>query len=185
MFQKRFRLVAGMVVVVAVVLAAGAQPVMAEPPEPMVRTFGFMAGSSPDAVPDFLSDDSRIVRVTREEAAGDLEFIDSALWPDHPGQPEFMEGSRWLRQDAQHIETGGPREGGAFFWLLTDDTPEPPPAGAVTLTGPDGWIIWSDVYLINICENGGCNDDPELDGKWFIDGTAGDYFVVVTAVFTK
>ena len=34
---------------------------------------------------------------------------------------------------------------GSFWWLLSEETPEPPPIGAVTLTGPDALLIQDDL----------------------------------------
>ena len=176
--------------------AATADQKRAHAGEPVIRTFAFVVGSDRDAdIPDFLGNDSLLVRARKPkkgESTGDsTSFLDSENWPGHPGQPEFIEGSVWARYPATHIVRGGQSHEGLFMWLLTEDTPTPPPAGAITFTGDRGrnLILSVEVFEVNLCANSGCNFDSSLDGRAYIvndfTGGIGDYWIVVTAVFSK
>ncbi|HUE69931.1 MAG TPA: hypothetical protein VMP01_03495 [Pirellulaceae bacterium] len=178
-------------VLMAIAGTAVSSAIHAEEPAPVIRTFLYIAGSNPENVPNFLADDSILVLVEKNDsAAGSLRFIDSSEVPCHPGQPDFLEGSLWSSAEARHLTTGPEQDLGPFFWLVTEETPNPPPKNAFTLTGPDGLVLYQEVFAINKCLNGSCCNNTDLDGLFYVAGegapsTSGDYVVVVTALFSN
>ena len=56
---------------------------------------------------------------------------------------ERFDSTVWVYQDAMHIKVGGAEIPGGVYWLLTPETPEPPPTGAITFTGADSPLIIS------------------------------------------
>jgi hypothetical protein len=147
----------------------------ADPPAPCIRTFAYWVTGAMGEVPDFLSQDSKVV-IALPSARNDvgigqtIRFVDGAVFQFHP---------------AHHVQKkGGETAAGFLLWLDTPDCPQPPPPGAHTFTGPDGLILSQDVVRINKCSNGSCSNDTDLDGLYHID-EFGEAFVVVTALFSK
>jgi hypothetical protein len=81
-----------------------------------------------------------------------------------------------------HVTLGPDSTPGAFLWLLTPDTPEPPPTGAHAFTGP-GTV--QEVFFVSLCSSGDCESGSN-NGKYYVDNlNPDDVFVVVTAMFSK
>lgn len=89
-----------------------------------------------------------------------------------------LNATTWHYQQASHLTLGHESLSGTFLWLATDEAPEPPPSGAMTMTGP-GTV--QDVFFIRLCDCG-----PLNAGKYVVDEfTPDDIFVVVTATFSR
>jgi hypothetical protein len=181
MFCARMRssLWAGTMVVLAVVLVGTAQPAAAQ--QSVVRTFGFYATGG-QVGPDFTSEESKVVTALPDLASsntGELLRFSSC-----DCNPEWLRGTTWVLVPAHHATKHNDAPGGAFFWLVDDDTPELPPVGANTVTGPDGMIIDQISYRIARCA-GDC--DWEDDDEWRVvtEEGLGAAFVVVTAWFSR
>jgi hypothetical protein len=73
---------------------------------------------------------------------------------------------------------------GLLFWLITDQTPTPPPAGAVAFTGgPQGSVLLTADYRISLCNGDCCSGDDNV--RWRTTNAGGTPFVIVTAWFSK
>ena len=164
------------------------QGASADPPEGVVRMFAVVTGlhTDSDLLPYFLGDESLgVVVAPRDQSlSNSLQFI-----PDDEADPR-VDGTTWVFQDATHITTGpdGDSVTGTFLWLLSPDTLEGPPLGALTFTGPDSPCILNQRVLYRrLCENGDCGYDSGNDGKYVTTSRefADDVIVVVTAVFSR
>jgi len=172
----RSRFVAVLAPLACLAMAAIAR---AEPPEPVLRTFGFMPLNFD--TPDFLGDDSLAVAVLPDatDAGAELTF---PLFVD----PFFQQRTIWELHPAHHVVKGGKPIDGSFFWLIDNATPTPPPRGAFTFTGPDGFIESVEVVRIKLCAAGNCGGLNNNNGQWAIDNVNGTrLFVVVKAWFSK
>ena len=76
-----------------------------------------------------------------------------------------------------HIQKGGGEIIAPVVWLLTPETPEPPPTGAITFSGPDSPLILNQELFYY-----------EAYGSGYrlrcVPGGAG-VFMVVTAIFSR
>ncbi len=146
-------------------------PAWGDPPQEVVRTFA-VAVNILEQAPDFLSEPSLAVVVApaRPNQTGVIQFADSNC-------DERFDSTVWELRDAMHITKGGAEVPGAVFWLLTPDTPEPPPVGAITFSGPGSPLILNQeaVYYETFGTRFRTRCSP---------GGAG-VLVVVTAVFSR
>ena len=182
------RKLAGISVAIAVcafAVAITSRPASADPeaaPEGVIRTFGFVTSVNADPTTFFLSEESiAVVVAPPDRSTGSaLHFI-----PD-PEADFRVDGTTWAYQDATHVTMGPDSTPGAFQWLLTEDTPEPPPLGTFTFTGPDSPLILDQtIFYRTLCSSGDCQGSGN-NGKYHVRDPryADDIFVVVTAVFS-
>jgi hypothetical protein len=138
----------------------------------VVRTFAFKASASVEQ--DFLDDTSVGVIVAPPPDTSDS----FAYFVSDPGTDELVDGTTWVYQDAMHVSSDPNDADGAFLWLVTEDTPLPPPTGSWTLTGPDSPLILEQkVFLVRRSTFGLLYQVDPISGT--------DIFVVVTAIFSK
>ncbi len=71
-------------------------------------------------------------------------------------------------------KANGRTEIGSFVWLLTEETPEPPPIGSVALAGPDAAIVQYPVGFVTVQSNYILPGNP-----------TNKVMIVVTAVFSQ
>lgn len=174
-------------VVAMVLLGAAAVALMATNTQaqgPTIRTFGYYATGS-TVGPDFTSDNSKVVTALPNLASPDtgqtIEFADSDV------NPEWLRGSLWVVVPAHHAVKANNAPAGVFLWRVDELTPDLPPVGANTVTGPNGMIIDQTSVRIRPCEGGtDCGFGVGSD-KWRVTAAAGDgaAFVIVTAVFSR
>lgn len=146
----------------------------ADSPTKMIRTFGFWMDAGP-SYPDFESNDS--VAVVTMPGGNPSHIVFAS--PSGLNDPDWLAGTHWVSQSAQHITKGGNDDQGAFMWLVTDENPDPPPAGSHAFTGPEGSILDVQVFYIKL-------NDAGPAGYYYVpDYGATDIFVVVTAEFSK
>ncbi len=141
----------------------------------VVRTFGFFATGGAEG-PDFVGDDSLGVLVlpAPNESPHVIEF--SLFEAD-------LAGTLWVRHPAMHLSKGQ-NQGGAFYWLITEETPTPPEAGSLALTaGPLASVVFSADFRISLCNGDCCSGDDNL--RYRVVNVGGTPFVVVTALFSK
>lgn len=142
------------------------------------RTFAFLTG--PDSVVDFKGDASQLVVVSKRSDYEEFRIADDA-----GDGAEELDGTRWVYQEAVHVTRGGDAPEGSFVWLLNEETPELPPKGAMTKTGPNSLqIISQTTYNIKLC---GTDCSYGQDLKYYVPGygTNLDKMVVVTALFQR
>ncbi len=116
---------------------------------------------------DFSDEDSVLVQVEKSDDAPNIV--------EGYGNVE-LEGT-WISGPAMYItRSEGRTRIGSFYWLTDDDAPEPPPTGAVTLTGPGSGLTQKSVGYVY--QSGGCSYPygNELEHK---------YMIVVTAWFSR
>jgi hypothetical protein len=199
MYYNKIPLLVAQVVAFAL-LAAMQGTAIADPPEPVVRTFGVYLGgtSDPDAVPNFLSDDSTAVIVMPDTLLPanratitftSTPFSATTGLPNTPD--ERLAGTTWVQYPANHTVKGPKGVDRPFVWLHDDGSadppplgarPDPPPIGAHTFTGPEGLVIDQQVFQIAPCITADCGGDST--NRWYV-AQPGDYFVVVTALFSQ
>lgn len=106
--------------------------VNAQEPRGIVRTFAVITFEPVD----FTSTDSVLIKVEKSDRSIAIkEYVDES----DPG----MDGSLWLTGavSAMYITTGeGRTSAGTFYWLLSEETPEPPPVGSVAMIGAEAEI---------------------------------------------
>jgi len=146
------------------------------------RTFAFFAIGS-DLGPDyFFSDDSLAVVVVAQSsgdaASDDLHF---APCPEHAGA---LADTTWVIRTAIHSTKGNHWEVGHYYWLLTEETPEPPPEGVMTLTGSGSPLILSQ-ELIYVNTSDYFYDCPELLPGDLVTDAGGAPLLIVTALFNR
>lgn len=183
----------------AVLIAILSGAAFADPPEPVVRTFGvYIAGNSdPDAIPDFLSEDSTAVIVMPDTLLqanlATITFTSTQFNPTTglPNTPdERLVGTTWVQYPANHTVKGPNGVDRPFVWLHDDGSsdppmgaqPDPPPIGSHTFTGPEGLVIDQQVFQIAPCTVACCGSDST--NRWRV-AQPGDFFVVVTAWFSQ
>ena len=150
---------------------------LADEPTTVIRTFGFWVDSGP-AYPDFEGADSLAVIAMPQGGGGEIVFAS----PSGLEAPDWLAGTHWVSQPAMHITRGGHDDQGAFMWLVTEENPDPPPAGSHAFTGPGGSVL--DVQVIPIKLNNGDVGGPST--YYYVPAYgATDIFVVVTAEFSK
>ena len=157
----------------------------AEKPEPVIRTFGFLVYPG-DPVPDFLSEDSITVTVLPKLTDPAEETFPIVIKEeDEYGDPEFI-FTIWDRHPAHYASSDGVKYQGVFLWL---DTPDPPPVGSHTFTGPDSLILSEPLTVgLTLCRSGlGC--PPGTHGNHWTFVPVGfqnaPTLVIVEAVFSK
>lgn len=137
---------------------------LAEEPQGVVRTFAVFGAV------DFTSEDSVLLKVgtsnstpiVRHLITGDGSYLDNSTW--FIGSPSAM-----------YITKGeGVTNVGSFAWLVDSETPEPPPTGSVTLTGPEALLI-QEAYHVYVDQNFIYASRDENDGV----------MTIVTAVFSR
>ena len=154
--------------------------VRAEETSGVVRTFAFLA--DPLTAASFLSPNSQMVVVARP---GEPDYLTFAPDAGESEESELLDGTTWVFQDAIHVFKGGQAPEGVFLWLIDEDTPEPPPTGAVTMTGQGSLSIVSEVtFQIKFC---GTDCGFGNNTNYYVPsyGSFLDVFVVVTAVFNR
>lgn len=164
----------------------------ADPPEPVLRTFGVFV-NDPDLL-DFESEDSVAVTVlpqaTHRSNLFHIRFLSSGTG-DYANYPppynevddERLDGTTWFLYPAMHTVKGANGGDHLIFWLdEVDDPPlqfDPPPIGSHTFTGPDGLIVSQIKRYVGYSSS----------GDWWVlpppSGLPGTYFVVVTAWFSQ
>jgi hypothetical protein len=156
-----------------------------------VRTFLVVVSTTSSL--DFLSDDSIAIVVAPPSDHGSfvgtphMRFVDFDSGSGFGNSDPDFDSTVWAFQDALHISQGGATIPGGVAWLLTPETPTPPPIGAFTLTGPDSSLVQIVRYR-RLCEGGDCAFDSANDGKYLTvdpEAAADDLIVVVTAVFSR
>lgn len=188
MDNKRFPVLAAAMIGFVAALAAGARPALADPPPLVERTFGVVVAGVSDPVsplvPDFQGEDSIAVTVLPDAVASGPSLAFSECTSPYGG-------TLWHRQAAHH-STKGPTVARPFLWLATDLTPDPPPVGTHTFTGPDSpFILDVQVLRITPClsSDSGCanGDDEASPPRWRFANSeeTGAVFVVVTALFSQ
>ena len=145
----------------------------------VVRTFGFL--TDPETAVSFLSPNSQLVVVA---PPGEPDYLSFAPDAGASQESELLDGTTWVFQDAIHVFKGGRASEGAFLWLIDEDTPEPPPIGAFTMTGEGSVSIVSEViFQIKFC---GTDCGFGNNTKYYVSPFGGgDVFVVVTAIFDR
>jgi hypothetical protein len=177
------------VAIVTCALLTGGTPqrACADEHQGVVRTFLVVVSTTSSL--DFLSDDSiAIVVAPPSDGTQDfLRFVDFDSDSGFGNSDPAFDSTVWAYQDAMHVSQGGARIPGGVAWLLTEETPTPPPIGAFTLTGPDSSLVQIVRYR-RLCEGGDCAFDSANDGKYLTvdpEAAADDLIVVVTAVFSR
>ena len=142
------------------------------------RTFGFFVEGS-DLAPDYFIGEDSIAIVTPPEDGPSSDFC-FAPCVDVNGE---LAGTIWISRSTRHVTKGKKLEVGTFVWLLTEDTPEPPPVGAMTLTGDGSPLVLSQT-VVNVRQPGFvfC---PGMQPGDLVVSTSGTPFVVVTALFNR
>jgi hypothetical protein len=153
-----------------------AHPSYAAEPKGVLRTFIVLELT--EGV-DFLHEDPVMVKAKKGPSAPVLlEFVDE----NDPELSDFdFDETLWVAGPAMYITKGqGLTQLGPFFWLLTEETPEPPPVGSLTLTGPEALLVQETVtYEV-------CSGDPDCDGKYALtNAPTGTKLTVVTAIFSR
>jgi hypothetical protein len=145
----------------------------------VVRTFAF--ATDPETAVSFLSQNSQMVVAARPVQQNHLTFAPDA---GESEESELLDGTTWVFQDAIHVFKGGQAPEGVFLWLIDEETPEPPPTGAVTMTGEGSIHIASeDTFRIALCgTNCGFGNNTSY---YVLPYGSGDVFVVVTAEFNR
>jgi hypothetical protein len=121
---------------------------------------------------DFTDEDSVLIKVEKSDGGpGGTKMF----W-GFDQVPDFTEAV-FDSPRAMYITKGNGRTSiGSFCWLLFEDTPEPPPIGAVALLGPDAELTQVDLGYVYV------------DGAYILPGgnQATDHrMILVTALFSK
>ena len=114
-----------------------------EAKEGVIRTFAVIVNLVEQA-PDFYSEQSLGLVVA---PADPTDTVSSMMFVDFNFDERFN-STVWEHRDAMHIMKGGAEIPGFVVWLVTPETPEPPPTGAITFSGtpeppPTGAITFS------------------------------------------
>ncbi len=178
MFTRHLHFV--LIVASTIGLVMGNRDAIADQPDGVVRTFAFKAPNlPPEWLPDFSSLDSTLVVVSPPKGT----VVSTEFVPDDEADPR-VDGTTWVYRDAMHV-IRGPDESplGTFLWLVTPDTPEPPPTGAHAFTGP---FVVQKLLYVSLCSSGDCGGNGN-NGKHYVTdpGNAENAFIVVTATFNR
>ena len=154
----------------ALLLSTSARDTHAAEPRGVWRTFAVWLDYGVESV-DFTDEDSVLIKVEKSDLGpGTKIFGGFDQVPD--GTEVVFDSPR-----AMYITKGNGRTSiGSFCWLLFEDTPEPPPIGAVTLLGPDaeltqvdlGYVYVQGAYILP-------NGNPQTNQR----------MILVTALFSK
>ena len=178
LLRRQFTFIAVFVSLLAGLLTE-LRPATAQEPAGVVRTFGFYATGA-TVGPDFIGDDSLGVVVLPAATGTSPSMLEFSLIDDNGP----LAGSLWSSRPAEHLTKGPKSSGGIFYWLLTEDTPTPPPGGSVAFTsGPQASVLWSASGRIALCNGDCCSGDDNF--RWRVVEVGGNPFVIVTAVFTR
>lgn len=174
--------------------ACAANLACAQAAEPTIRTFGFWVHNAQE-VPDFTSESSHSVITFPFNRGGEQQTLQQWIGgqlTDFPSdEHDFDSSSHWVSRPAHHATSQKEADHGIYFWLKTEEAPEPPPVGAHTLTGTDGLIIDAKVLYISECKGGDAPahcyyGDASAGNHWLgTNPNRGNAFVVVTAIFSK
>jgi hypothetical protein len=151
----------------AFILSTTVGTVDAAGPDGVLRTFAVVTYESVD----FSSDDSVLVKTKKVDVTPSVKEYADADNPD-------LDGTQWSfgSPGVMYITKGqGDTAVGSFAWLLSSETPDPPPVGAVAMMGPDALVIQQDLGPVSVQGN-------------FITPSAnplGNRMIVVTAVFNR
>lgn len=145
----------------------------ADSPEGVQRTFIVLVNSLEQA-PDFFGEQSLGLVVRHANPQVDTTIFRFA----NSNCDARFNATVWEHRDAMHITKGSCGDVPGFVaWLLTPDTPNPPPNGAFTFSGPDSPLILSqEVFYFETSSTGlrlRCSP-----------GGAG-VLVLVTAIFSR
>ena len=119
---------------------------------------------------DFSDEDSVLIKVEKADVTPSAK--------EFAGFGEDLDGTVAVIgfPGAMYItKTNGRTYIGSFWWLLSEETPEPPPIGAVALTGADAQLYQQSLGSINVS---GAHILPDTSG-------AGKQMILVTARFSK
>ena len=138
----------------------------AEEPHGVVRTFAVLSLQPVD----FTDEESVLV------AAARTDFSPRNCEVYQPGHPDF-DGTRWVNGRATHITEGDGVTSIGVLWILSEDTPEPPPVGTVAITGPEAPLIQESLGNVRIFSG---------PTNFIVPGDSGDLtMIVVTAAFNR
>lgn len=179
MNTQRFKVCVSAVVVLCLVAQARAE----DDDAPFVRrTFGYFPVTSTLGPDYFLSDKSIAVVAGAEDPA------DQTASPVHFAPCLEKNGdladTTWVIRRARHVTQGNHSRPEVFIWLLTDETPEPPPEGVMTLTGDGSPLILSQevVFYRTWSFSFDCPDGQSGD---LVVGSVGSPIIIVTALFNR
>ena len=151
----------------AFVLSTMAGTTDAAGPSGVLRTFAVVGYESVD----FSSDDSVLVKTKGADVTPSVKEYADENNPD-------LDGTQWSfgSPGAMYITKGqGDTVVGAFAWLHSPETSDPPPIGAVAMMGPDALVIQEDVGPISVRGNFITpSSDPTTNRM-----------IIVTAVFNR
>lgn len=159
----------------------------ADEPLPTVRTFGYLPiNTSP--VPDWEAEGSIALTILPDAVARapqfTIWFTDDAKLPN--GGPFPYAGTKWRSHPVHHAKAGGGEDNGIYLWLESEDTPDAPPVGAHTFTGPDGLLVVEGVVHIQPCSETGAGCAPTADpNRSNVVNTGGERFVIGQALFSR
>jgi hypothetical protein len=171
------------IVVCGMLLTNLPQPVRAAAPEGVIRTFAVMVSPSGPEL-DFLSDESLAVVVTAPENNPEsFQFTSDT----NANLDSRFASTVWVLQPALHITQGGASVPGSVSWLVTEETPDLPPSGAITFTGPDSPSIESqELIYIKDCTSGTCEDYSAGTLRVYVNSPGnGRPMLIVTARFSR
>lgn len=177
---KTSRVLIAPILACAALLAGASKPACAQEPDGVVRTFAVeVAGLS--SAPDFLSDQSLGLLVAPADPRGSEGFLRfTAVNSD-----ERFDSTVWEHRHATHFTQEGAAIPGAVYWLLTPDTPTPPPLGSITFTGPDSaFILSQELVYIKQCSSTTCPGDSAGTVRVGTATNNDGLLVVVTAIFS-
>mgnify|MGYP001553765308 CR=1 FL=1 len=152
----------------ALLLSTSTRDTHAAGPQGVWRTFAVYLDSRVEYV-DFTDEDSVLIKAEKS----DLDPATKMFW-GFDQVPDFTEAVI-DSPGAMYITKGNGRTSiGSFCWLLFDETPEPPPVGAVALLGPDAELTQVDLGYVYV------------DGGFLVPGTPANFrMILVTALFSK
>lgn len=174
------------VVAVACAISLGGPIAVAQSPEPTLRIFAYVPlGTSP--IPDWEGDGSRALTILPDAVDRGIQhtiiFAEGAKLPD--GTPFPYAGTKWNSHPVHHATKDG-KDQGIYFWLESEDTPDPPPAGAYTFTGPDGLLVVEGSVWIVQCGDTGADCPPGTPSTHYTTSlSSGERFVIGHALFSK
>lgn len=149
----------------------------ADEPIGVVRTFAIESLSPID----LQSEDSiGLIVAPPRSTSGDIVHF------HHTNSESQFDSTVWQYQQAMHVTAGHADTPGAFYWLLDDETPTPPPTGAVTFNGHSSFKILSqEVFFIKDCDDSTCGAYNYVSGDKVISTNPNDArLTVVTAIFS-
>jgi hypothetical protein len=178
MFHHRMSLLVPPLVVILSLAVISTPRVNADQPQLVLRTFGYMPiNESP--LPDWLGDGSVGMTILPDAVSPGIEYTITFC----NACPGPFAGTTWRFHPVRHTTVGGQIDNGIYFWLVTEETPDPPPAGTHTLTGPEGLLSVDGDFRIAPCSEWDC-----LPTDWEVVNTgssASKRFVIGHAWFSR